>query len=62
MIRPLRIKFSGALCHVTSIGGGREDIYLDEEDRELYLTSLIGRYYLLHYSTVSRVIHSGMQK
>ena len=40
MTRPLRIEFSGALYHVTSRGDGREDIYLDEEDRELYLTVL----------------------
>ena len=39
MARPLRIEFSGALYHVTSRGDGREDIYLDEEDRELYLTA-----------------------
>ena len=40
MARPLRIEFSGALYHVTSRGDGREDIYLDEEDRELYQTVL----------------------
>ncbi len=40
MARPLRIEFAGALYHVTSRGDGREDIYLDTEDRELYLTVL----------------------
>ena len=40
MARPLRIEFAGALYHVTSRGDGREDIYLDKEDRKLYLTVL----------------------
>jgi REP element-mobilizing transposase RayT len=37
MARPLRIEFTGALYHVTSRGDGREDIYLDTKDRELWL-------------------------
>ena len=40
MARPLRIEFAGALYHVTSRGDGREDIYLDDEDRENYLEVL----------------------
>jgi hypothetical protein len=40
MARPLRIEFSGALYHVTSRGNGREDIYLKDEDRELFMTVL----------------------
>jgi len=40
MARPLRIEFSGALYHVTSRGNGREDIYLDEEDRKLFMIVL----------------------
>lgn len=37
MARPLRIEFAGALYHITSRGDGREDIYLHDEDRELWL-------------------------
>jgi REP element-mobilizing transposase RayT len=37
MTRPLRIEFAGALYHVTSRGDGREDIYLDDGDREIFL-------------------------
>lgn len=37
MARPLRIEFAGALYHVTSRGDGREDIYLDDKDREVWL-------------------------
>jgi len=40
MARPLRIEFAGALYHVTSRGDGREDIYLDDEDRKIYLEVL----------------------
>ena len=40
MARPLRIEFTGALYHVTSRGNGREDIYLDEEDRKLFMNVL----------------------
>ncbi len=37
MARPLRIEFAGALYHLTSRGDGREDIYLSDSDRELWL-------------------------
>ena len=33
MARPVRIEFPGALYHITSRGDGREDIYLDDDDR-----------------------------
>jgi hypothetical protein len=53
MARPLRIEFVGALYHVTSRGNGRADIYLKDEDRELFMTVLgeccdllIGRFIL----------------
>ena len=37
MTRPLRIELAGGLYHVTSRGDRREDIYLDDEDRRLWL-------------------------
>jgi putative transposase len=40
MARPLRIEFSGALYHITARGDGREDIYLEDSDRELFLSVL----------------------
>jgi len=40
MARPLRIEFPGAVYHVTSRGDGREDIYLSDEDREIFLKVL----------------------
>ena len=40
MTRPLRIEFSGALYHVTSRGNAREDIYLQDGDRLLFLEIL----------------------
>ena len=33
MASPLRIEFAGALCHVTSRENGRENIYLEDDDR-----------------------------
>ncbi|OFZ97179.1 MAG: addiction module toxin RelE [Betaproteobacteria bacterium RBG_19FT_COMBO_58_11] len=40
MSRPLRIEFAHGLYHVTSRGDGREDIYLTDADRELFLSVL----------------------
>ncbi|MEO6421222.1 MAG: transposase [Candidatus Nitrotoga sp.] len=40
MTRPLRLEYSGALYHVTSRGDRREDIYLDDVDREEWLQVL----------------------
>lgn len=40
MARPLRIEFQGALFHVTSRGDRREPIYEDDEDREMFLSTL----------------------
>jgi len=37
MARPLRLEFAHGLYHVTSRGDGREDIYRDDADRELFL-------------------------
>ena len=40
MARPIRIEFAGALYHVTSRGDRKEDIYLDDTDRECFLQLL----------------------
>lgn len=40
MARPLRLQFPGALYHVTARGNARQKIYLDDEDRHLYLDRL----------------------
>ncbi len=40
MARPLRLELAGGLYHVTSRGDGRDDIYLSDQDRELWLGSL----------------------
>lgn len=40
MARPLRIEFANGLYHVTSRGDGREDIFLEDADRELFLEVL----------------------
>jgi len=40
MARPLRIEYPGALYHLTSRGDGQEDIFLDDADREEFLSVL----------------------
>ncbi len=62
MARPLRFEFAGALYHVTSRGDGREDIYLADEDRRLFLNVLervCGRFnWLVHaYCLMSNHYH-----
>jgi len=38
MARPLRLEFPGALYHVTSRGDRQEDIYDDDDDRQVFLS------------------------
>lgn len=40
MSRPLRIEFSDALYHVTARGDRREDIFEDDQDRQMFLSTL----------------------
>ncbi|MFQ3192391.1 MAG: putative transposase, partial [Paraglaciecola sp.] len=40
MSRPLRLEFSGALYHITSRGNGRNLIYFQDDDFELFLQIL----------------------
>ena len=50
MARPLRLEFPGALYHVTARGNGRQPIFMDDADRERFLTALasaVARYHLL---------------
>ena len=47
MTRPLRIEFPGAIYHLTARGNGRAVIFLDDFDREVFLSVLgdvVGRY------------------
>jgi REP-associated tyrosine transposase len=40
MARPLRIEFNGAVYHATARGNARQDIFLDDQDRQLFLSLL----------------------
>lgn len=40
MSRPLRVEMAGGVYHVTSRGDGREDIFLDDDDRQQFLAVL----------------------
>ena len=47
MARPLRIKYEGAIYHITSRGNGRKRIYKDDSDKREFLKvleSVIKRY------------------
>jgi hypothetical protein len=67
MARPLRLELAGALYHVTSRGGGPEDIFLGDEDRlvwpetKAYLSgqhtlAQIAAHFHVHYTTVSSLV------
>lgn len=50
MARPLRIEFPGALYHITTRGNARQDIFLNDEDRQRFLGVLgqvVSRFHLL---------------
>lgn len=40
MARPIRLEFPGAIYHVTTRGNGGDDVFLDDQDRILFLTVL----------------------
>ena len=40
MARPLRIEYPGAIYHVTSRGNARQNIFLDDDDKVLFLARL----------------------
>ena len=40
MVSPLKKEFAGALYHATFRGNAQQDIYLDDEDRELFMSVL----------------------
>ena len=40
MARPLRIQYPGAVYHITCRGNARQDIYMDNKDREEFLEIL----------------------
>ncbi len=40
MVRQWRISFAGALYHIMSRGNGRQDIFLSDKDRHLFLSLL----------------------
>ena len=47
MARLLRLEFPGALYHVTARGNARQGIYLDDQDRHIFLSVLaevVGRF------------------
>jgi putative transposase len=74
MSRPLRIEYPGALYHLTSRGNARQDIFLDDTDRAVFLdvlASVIERHgwhlyaYCLmgnHYHLLAETPHSNLSR
>jgi putative transposase len=53
MARLPRIEFEGAVYHITSRGNARQDVFLDEGDREIFLSTLeevVERYHWLCFA------------
>ena len=40
MARPLRLEFPGAVYHITARGNGRNDIFVDDQDRQQFIAIL----------------------
>ena len=40
MVRPLRVEYPGAYYHVMNRGNRREDIFLTDKDRQVFLDGL----------------------
>jgi putative transposase len=62
LARPLRIEFAGALYHLTARGNARQDIFEDDDDRQMlleYLARVCGRHrWLCHaYCLMSNHYH-----
>lgn len=52
MARPLRLEYPGALYHITSRGNAKNDIYIDDSDRHIFLrtlgTTVTRQHWVLH--------------
>ena len=62
MVRPLRIEYPGGVYHVTSRGNRREEIFLSNDDKELFLRILgdtceKNRWYCHAYCLMSNHYH-----
>ncbi|MEJ5211239.1 MAG: transposase [Burkholderiales bacterium] len=78
MTRPLRLEFPGAVYHITARGDGREEIFLDDADRQrfldllarevqqqrwrLYAYCLMGNHYHLLLETPEANLVAGMRR
>ncbi len=58
MARPLRIQYPGAYYHVMNRGNRREDIFVTEQDREVFLDALADSCETYHIKLISYVLMS----
>ena len=61
MARQLRIEYEGAIYHVMSRGDRREAIFLNDEDRQLFLKTLeetcVKAGWLIHVTGLGKLDH-----
>jgi putative transposase len=62
MARQLRLEFSGAIYHVTARGNARAAIFLDDEDRDLFLVVLAECVARLLIETPDANLSAGMRQ
>ena len=56
MVRPLRIEYPGAYYHVMNRGNRREDIFLTDKDRKVFLDRLADSYEINHIKLITYVL------
>ena len=55
-MRPLRIEYPGAYYHVMNRGNRREDIFLTDKDRKVFLDRLTDSYEIYHIKLITYVL------
>ena len=58
MARPLRIQYPGAYYHVMNRGNSREDIFVTDQDRKVFLDALADSSETYHIKLISYVLMS----
>jgi putative transposase len=56
MARPLRIEYPGAYYHVMNQGNRREDIFLTDQDRKVFVDGLADSCEIYHIKLITYVL------
>ena len=60
MARPLRIQYPGAYYHVMNRGNRREDIFVTDQDRQVFLVALADSCETYHINSFEDVVHQSI--